>query len=864
MDRKKLDRKELYNKRMPIYRKIIRTLWALILLGIIGVFVLFFTLSKSIPSFEELENPVNDYASEVFAANGQVLGRYYIEDRIPVSFNELSPYLEQALVATEDERFYKHSGIDIEGLGRVLVKTVLLQQRNAGGGSTITQQLAKLLYSDRNFKGMNKLQKIKALFTKKFREWITAIKLEKSYTKHEIIAMYLNQFNFINGAYGIKAASEIYFGKSQDSLRIEEAATLVGMLQNPSLYNPIRRPDTTKHRRMVVLSQMKKNHIISQEVYDSLKVLPLDMAHFKRASHSSGLAPYFRMELRKKINSILRKKDNYKSDGTPYNIFTDGLKIYTTIDPLIQAHAEKAMLEHMKQLQKKFWKTWKNKDPWTYREEETTDEEMAAREKKMTKLIRETDRYAASRNKYLKDIIEKTKKLHPNVKFRDVDIDRMLNEEKKKGYLTKLVNRKLITPNMAANYKAVIKGENWGTLKIQWRKLQKKVKEEFNTKTKMPVFAYNDRLETDTIMTPLDSIKYHHNFLQLGSLAVDPVTGYIKAWIGGINHKYFPLDHTTVNRQVGSTFKPFIYATAISQQGISPCFRVKDIARTIFPGEGNFHLKEEWTPQNAKEEYSGETLTLRDALKKSVNTVSVFLMKQIGDVKPVRQLVKNMGIDADFRFPNGRYKVPKAPSICLGATDLTVHEMTGAYTTFANNGIFNKPTFITRIEDRQGHVIYQQIPDERVALEAVPNYVMVQMLKYAAGWMGFKTEAGGKTGTTNDFVDGWFMGITPNLVVGTWVGGDDRWIRFLSLRNGQGARMAKPFFKKFIKSLEDDEEVGFDTKAQFPVPEGASAIEFDCDAYEHITPTDTLFDQDDFYEDMFDDDSTNISDDIDF
>lgn len=419
----------------------------------------------------------------------------------------------------------------------------------------------------------------------------------------------------------------------------------------------------------------------------------------------------------------------------------------------------------------------------------------------------------------------------------------------------------MISEKMESQYRSVLRSPYWGELKQKWEVLQEAAKTVFETPVEMRVFTYeNDRFEKDTVMSPLDSLKYHHHFLQIGSMAIEPTTGYVKGWVGGINYRYFKYDHVRTRRQVGSTFKPFVYATAIKQQGISPCFMVPDQPQTIFPGEGNFGLQESWTPDNADGTYSGNLYTLKDGLKHSKNTVSVFLMKQLMDAEPVRDLIHQMGIDKEAKYPNGRYVVPIAPSICLGATDLSVSEMSGAYTTFANNGIYHKPQYILRIEDRNGRILYRQDPDERIALDEQSNYVMVEMLKYAAGIGGLKSEVGGKTGTTNDFVDGWFMGVTPSLVVGTWVGGEDRWIRFRTLDYGQGSVMAKPFFKKLIKRLEEDDTADYDPLARFPVPKGDLTIELDCTKYfQSIEPEDGgRFDE--FSEDMFGDEEYHIPD----
>ena len=832
-------------RRMPTYRKLIKWMWGLAILGVLFTAFTFVFLSfQDLPTFEELENPQTNLASEVYAADGSVLGRYYVENRVPVGYEDLSPYLVNAFVATEDERYYRHSGIDGRGLARAVVKNFFLGKRSAGGASTISQQLAKMLFTDKPGSGFERV-------IQKLKEWIIAVKLERSYTKEEIMAMYLNKFSFINGAYGIKAASEIYFGKSQDSLKIEEAAVLVGMLKNPSLYNPLRRPEKVKLRREVVLKQMQKNDIIDQTAYDSLRILPLDMSSFRRKTHTDGLAPYFRMRLGEEIKKTLAKEENLRADGTKYDIYRDGLRIYTTLDPAIQAHAEAAMKEHMPELQKKFWRTWKNKDPWTYieppelneeRPEDYEENELATRQRSLTKLIRETDRYLSLRDNILKPIIEKISEDIDGFKLRDHDIERMLNEESKKGSMARLVSKKIIGSKLAVKYRNVLRGPYWEELSEAWEGLQKKTEEQFNKPVKMKVFAYNDKMEVDTTMSPLDSIKYHRMFLQIGSVAVDPVTGHVKAWVGGINHKYFQFDHVTSERQVGSTFKPFIYATAIAQQGISPCFEVLDLPYTIHRGEGNFVLFQDWTPKNANGEYSGERFTLFRGLQYSKNTISVFLMKQLGDTEPVRTLVNNMGLNKETKRSNGMHRIPKTPSICLGSSDLTVMELTGAYTTFANNGMYSKPIFITRIEDKDGRTIYQQIPEERVALHPNANYVMVEMLRKVMrqglpGFYNIKSDVGGKTGTTNDYVDGWFMGLTPSLVVGTWVGGDDRWIRFLTLRDGIGAKMARPYYAKFLARLEEDETVNYDAKATFTRPPGDIGIVTDCDMYKYDRPT---------------------------
>ncbi len=797
----------LKEMRASSYRSIIRWMWRLLIVGILGVALIFIALSFSnLPDTAELENPKSEVASEVIAADGSVLNRYFTENRVPVDFDELSPFIEQALVSTEDVRYYSHSGIDFKALGRVFFKTILMANRSSGGASTITQQLAKLLFTGERGSGMTRV-------FQKLKEWIIAIRLERKYTKEEIMAMYLNKVDFLYDSYGIKAASETYFGKGQDSLAIQEAAMLVGMLKNPSLYNPKRKMELARQRRNVVFSQMRKNNIITKEDFDSLKVLPVDLSKFRRRTHTQGLAQYFRSVLSQElIYKILPSEDaRKKADGSTYNIWRDGLKIYTTIDPIIQQHAEEAMLVQMAQVQKRFWHLWndvKKISPWDYKTSETTEVELNYRKRKLTQLVRESERYAVMRDRFIGSLENDLEREVDGFKSSDPTIERMLNEK-----------------DLTAVQLKVIQNEKWDELKKQWLALQKAVGTEFNKKVKMKVFAYNEEMEKDTVMTPLDSLKYHHMFMQIGSLAIDPKNGHIKAWVGGINHKYYAFDHTTTNRQVGSTFKPFIYATAIAQQGVSPCLEVDDIQRTIFPGEGDFGLLKQWTPQNATGKYSGKKYQLRGALKSSVNTISVFLMKQLGSVHPVLELLSNMGVDTK--------KIPQQPSICLGAADMSVMDMAGAYTTFANNGFYSKPIYITRIEDKNGRTIYSQEDFERQALQEEPNYVMVEMLKYAAGNMGLKSEIGGKTGTTNDYVDGWFMGITPNLVVGTWVGGEDRWIRFLSLDEGQGSRMAKPFCTDFLKRVENDPKADYDVRARFVRPSGDINIGLDCDDYKN-------------------------------
>lgn len=840
----------LQEKRMPMYRTMIRWAWRLLVGGIVVVIALFLSINFSaIPSFRELEDPASAVASEVVANNNEVLGRYFVENRVPVAYEDLNPYLVTSLLATEDERFREHCGIDARAVARVVVRTVLLADQSSGGGSTITQQLAKMLYSDRDFEGLNKFQRTLKLVYMKLREWITAVKLERAYTKEEIISMYLNQFNFINNAYGIHAASEVYFNKDQSKLKIQEAAMLIGMLQNPSYFNPNRHPERVVRRRWIVLSQMRRTDKITEHQYDSLKVLPLGL-NFRPVNFTDDTAPYLCDNLERTVSNILEQPEARKPDGSKYNLYRDGLKIYTTIDPVFQKHAEAAMVEHMRKTQNRFFQVWKNRDPWKFKSGNASDEEIENRLESLWKLMREGDRFVGLWPKYMDPICEQVQNRH-NFELRDIDIERMLREDKKKGSI-----RTEVSLEQAVAYRKIMDSKEWPEIKAQYRALRADVTKKFNTKVKMKVFTWNNpKFETDTLMSPMDSLRYHRMFLQTGMLAVDPTSSEIKAWVGGINFKYFQYDHIQSQRQVGSTFKPFVYATAIAQQHISPCFEVYDQPVTIPGRYMNFQNVTDWTPRNATGSYSGARLNLKEALKNSVNSVSAFLMKQLGDTEPVRGQCNNMGIDSS-RQANGRYFIPPgSPAICLGAADLTVMQMTGAYAAFANKGMYGMPYVIKRVEDKNGRVLYRSILEEKVALPANADWVMTEMLKYnvkgAPGINTLKSEVGGKTGTTNNFSDGWFMGITPRLVVGTWVGGEDRWIRFLSIGDGQGARMARPIFAGFISRLEKDPKSGYDFNARFIRPPGDLGIETNCAAYESALGP--VGDEEDFSPDIYND-----------
>lgn len=814
----------------PLQRRVVRILWRMTVVGLVGVVLLFVGLSFSgLPTFEELENPKSRDATQIFSSDGQVLGRYYIENRVRIKYEDLSPHLVSALVATEDERFYKHSGIDIQAVARAVVKTGILRQRNAGGGSTITQQLAKLLFtkvaSDNFFERV--VQKLK--------EWIVAIKLERSYTKEEIITMYLNEFDFINGANGIQSAAETYFGTSPADLTVEQAAVLVGMLKNPALFNPKQNPNDSRARRATVFGQMKKNGILTQAEVDSLNEIPIDISNFRRLDHNEGLAPYFREVLRAQLKDILAQ--HKAPNGEPYDLYRDGLRIYTTIDSRMQAHAEEAVYEHMSSFQPKFFKVWQQgaTDPWTY-QTAADSYERRVRLEQFERLVRSSDRYLRWRELLLPQAIA--------LELRDVDITRMLEvEEKGNDLIVKWLDEGFINRQLARTYQRIMgkdfKNEEWAALKKEWKALQAAVEKDFSTKTEMTVFSYKrPEYETDTLMSPYDSVRYHRMILQVGMLAVDPNTGHVKAWVGGVNHKYFQLDHVTTNRQVGSTFKPFVYAKALSN-GYTPCDRIVD--EKVVLEAGTFGLQQDWAPRNSNFSYSGKAMTLAEALKRSVNSVSAALMKGLSTPEPVRDLVAEMGID--------KSKVPATPSICLGVPDLSVFEMTGAYTAFANEGVYTKPTYIERIEDKFGNVIYEAPLDQKQVLNSSTYYSMVHLLRGVAGgvsdFSGVKSDIGGKTGTTDNYSDGWFMGITPNIVTGTWVGGDDRWVRFKSIGLGQGGKMARPIFAKFLKKLEADERLNLDLAKRFPRPLNYD-VELNCSLYDDISP-DGSYDDEYYY-----------------
>lgn len=731
-------------KKKPVnFKKYVKRFW-IMTLGGSGLIVLVFLLASwgvfgPLPTFEELENPQKNLATEVISADGVTLGKYAYQNRTPVGFKDLPDNLVQALVATEDERFYDHSGIDFRGTARAVVKL-----GKGGGASTITQQLAKNLFN----KGGSS-STVKRL-TQKVKEWIVAVKLERQYTKNEIIAMYLNTQGFLFNAVGIRSAARIYFGKEPKDLDLQESAILVAMLKNPRQYNPHREISKKKslNRRNVVFAQMAKNGFITQEEKDSLQQLPLKI-NFTPESHNDGLATYFREHLRAKLKKWV--KENPKPNGELYNINRDGLKIYTTIDSRMQKYAQEAVYEHMANLQGYFNREHAKNEtaPFYDLEEEQID------------LIYKRARKNSDRYKRLK-----------KVGRNDTYIDSV-----------------------------------------------------FNAKTEMKVFSWKG--EIDTVMSPNDSIKYYKFFLRSGLLSIEPQTGHIKAWVGGINHKYFKYDQVQQGkRQVGSTFKPFVYATAINQLRLSPCDKYPNTPYTI--PKGKFGIPEEWTPKNSDKKYGGE-MSLKEALAGSINVISARLIDMVTPANVVR-LAKSAGIES---------RIPQAPSIALGSVELSLMEMTSAYATFANKGLRVEPNMLTRIEDKNGTVLAEFTPKTREVLSEETAYVVLDLLKgvtiagsgvrlrlkehyYKDLITGFPYEftnpIAGKTGTTQNHTDGWFMGVVPNLATGVWTGGEDRAAHFEKIAEGQGASMSLPTWGLYMKKLYADPTLNI-SQEDFEKPE---------------------------------------------
>lgn len=775
-------------------KRIVLWLWWMIVLGpFLGIYLLMFLVSfGDLPGFDELENPRSNEATIIYSADGQILGKYFKENRVNVKYGEISPYIIDCLVSTEDERFHEHTGIDFKALPRVFVGAVT-GNTNRGGGSTLTQQLAKMLFHER---ASGTLERV----SQKLKEWIIASRLERSYTKEEIMTMYLNKFDFINNAVGIHSAARVYFNTTPDSLKIHEAALLVGMCQNPAMYNPRRFPERAIKRREIVLYQLMRNsentHVktkISRAQYDSLRVLPLGL-DFQSVDHVEGPAPYFREVLRKELTDLFEKKDengNYlyhKKDGSKYDIYEDGLRIYTTIDSRMQRYAEYAVSEHLgKELQRDFDKDnkrWKN-PPFS-------------------------------------NDIKKEK------------IDSMIVDAMKRSKRYRILSGILCgncerTKDMKEDGAYHICGFCGDSLQVR---SEKEINTIFDTKTNMRVFSWNKPgNEFDTLMSPRDSIFYYKKFLQAGMMAMDPHTGFIKAWVGGTNFKHFQYDHVSQGkRQVGSTFKPFVYAAAFRDRVLSPCSTAPDIEHCIEVPH-TARTNKLWCPRNAGVKYTGEQIPLFWALAASMNNITAFIMQK---EKPalVIKLVEDLGIPKGYLEP--------VPSICLGACDLSVMQIVGAQSAFANKGIFIRPMMFTRIEDRNGNVILDVEPETNEAMDEYTAYAMLEIMKgttsgavnphtgKVAGtalrlrssrpYAGIKHPVAGKTGTTQNNSDGWFIGLTPDLVTGVWIGCEDRSVRFSRTELGQGANTAMPVWGYFMKKVYADKSLKIST-GDFERPE---------------------------------------------
>ena len=748
-------------------RKIIKALWIFLAVIVLAIVIVFVSISKGwigyMPPVEELENPSYKFATEIFSEDEKVLGTwsYSKENRVYTAYKDLSPSIINALIATEDVRFVEHSGIDAKALFRAFVKRGLMFQKNAGGGSTLSQQLAKQLFTENVAR--NTLQR---LFQKPI-EWVIAVKLERYYTKEEILSMYLNKFDFLNNAVGIKTAAYTYFGCEPKDLKIEEAATLVGMCKNPSLYNPVRFNERSRGRRNVVLEQMRKAGYITDAECDSLQALPLKLT-YNRVDHKEGLATYFREYLRgvmtapKPVRSDYRGwqmqkfyedsiawetnplygwcAKNKKKDGTNYNIYTDGLKIYTTINSRMQQYAEDAVKEHL--------------------------------------------------GDYLQPIFFKEKEGSKNAPYA-----RSLPEKRVEELLTKAMKQ-------TERYRLM---KEAGASEQQIRKA-------FDTPEEMTVFSWKG--DKDTIMTPMDSIRYYKSFLRTGFMSMDPANGHVKAYVGGPNYVYFQYDMAMVGRrQVGSTIKPYLYTLAM-ENGFSPCDQARHVEQTLIDENGT-----PWTPRNANDKRYGEMVTLKWGLANSDNWISAYLMGKLNPYDLVR-LIHSFGVRNKAIDP--------VVSLCLGPCEISVGEMVSAYTAFANKGIRVAPLFVTRIEDSDGNVISTFAPQMEEVISASSTYKMLVMLRAVINEgtggrvrrYGITADMGGKTGTTNDNSDAWFMGFTPSLVSGCWVGGDERDIHFGRMTYGQGAAAALPIWAMYMKKVYDDPTLGYDQQERFKLPEG--------------------------------------------
>lgn len=749
-------------------KKIIIALWALLVCGILSVVFVFYAIAKGwigyMPDMSELENPSYKYAAQVISADGKVMGTwsYSKENRTLVEYNEISPNLIKALIATEDERFIEHSGIDARALMRAIIKRGILGQESAGGGSTITQQLAKLLYTQ-----VTAEDEMERMMQKPI-EWVIAVQLEKRYTKEEIITMYLNKYDFGYNAVGIRSAAQIYFGKHPKDLNMQEAAMLVGMCKNSSLYNPRRRPEKTKMRRNVVFGQMAKAGYITDAEADSLKQTELTL-NFHSSDHKAGPAPYFREYLRLMMNAKKPEKKNYrgwemqkfyedsldwennplfgwcnknkKADGTNYNLYTDGLKIYTTIDSRMQQYLEEAVKEHVADyMQPRFFKSKKGQRTAPFTDELTVEEV----NKIMDRAMRQSDRY------------------------------------------------RIMKKNGAS---------------------EEEIRKAFNTKEDMQVFSYNGSI--DTVMTPMDSLKYYKYFLRTGVVSMDPHTGEVKAYVGGTNYYNFKYDMAfSGRRQVGSTIKPYLYSLAM-ENGFTPCDETRNVEQTILTEDGKI-----WSPKNSSKARYGEMVTLRWGLANSNNWISAYLMSKLNPYS-FKKLLHQYGLR--------NKEIEPTPSLCLGVCDASVGEMVSAYTAFVGKGIRTAPLFVTRIEDNVGNTIATFTAQKNEVISEESSYKMIEMLRAVIneGTGGrlrrvYKLTADicGKTGTTQNNSDGWFMGFTPSLVTGCWVGGEERDIHFDRMSDGQGASMALPIWGIYMSKVYADKTLPYSQEERFDIPKG--------------------------------------------
>lgn len=739
------------------YAALIRTMWLLFagglvasLLYIVAVSVNFLNLFGQMPNLKALESPRSELASEVYSADGVLMGKYFRENRTPVSYKEIPQTTIDALIATEDARFESHSGIDPKAMMRVA--TGLVSGGKSGGGSTLSQQLAKMLFrtrEDLNNGRLNDVPGLRMLITKT-KEWILAVRLERNYTKREILRMYLNTADFGSNAFGINVAAKTFFNKHPRNLTLEQSALLVGLVNGPSWFNPVRNPERSKRRRDWVLGQMRKNGYITEPIYASAVAKPIKL-DYKVENQNEGIAPYFRTELSKSLREWAKETD--------HDLYSDGLKIYTTIDSRMQKYADAAVAEHMKLQQRWFDQHWKGQQPWR-------DENGRLIPNFLNTSIKRTERYHALNTRYDG------------------------NQDSIKYYL--------------------------------------------NKKYKMKVFTWNGG-EKEVTMSPMDSLAYYKRLLHAGFMAMNPLNGHIKAWVGGINYKYIKYDHVKQGkRQPGSTFKPFVYVAAIDQ-GYSPCYQRPDVP-TTFPAEQG---RPAYTPRNFEGSYSGRTFTLRQALARSMNSITAWLVQKIGP-NDIVAYAKRLGITSP---------IDPVPAIGFGSSDVSIYELTGAYSTFVNKGVWTSPIMVTRIEDKNGNVLREFVPQTQDALSEETAYLMTYMLRGATEEPGgtsiilkngfkFPYEMGAKTGTTSNYSDGWFMGLTPDLVCGMWIGGEDRSIHFRTGAYGQGSRLALPLYGIFMKKMYADKNIDI-AKGPFPKPDTLS-VEIDCSRYYNGAQRDTI------------------------